>query len=391
LNSAAACRIGSKSRRQIEDILNFIFRKAHCLDCKDRKSGLWYWGGEDGKRLVITSLTPFDSTLENGVSKEIYEHYQGEELEKAVLEELGKVLAALRNQTPGKLTRSGRVLVVQPRMKGAWVEEMSYSMTSEEVANQLERWQAGVYNGLFGNCFRYPGIRDIMRVLNLRCKRSGDVLTPVESKSRHAPFVIEDMYQLFLDDMGVVHRMVEYLGTITSRYMIQMPICSIGKGAFSLLFAHPACNIVLHKLGFTKESYMKTWAYQCGRLMQLANGIHRWYFTSRGMQPPKVLVGHQYITSLYDNPQVGLALFFRRFQLYLTWAEDPTNRCGWGVKAHREIVTIIQEAIGENELPLLCSNMDKIQMALGYTNRDPKVVTDEPPETELETEAESET
>jgi hypothetical protein len=83
-----------------------------------------------------------------------------------------------------------------------------------------------------------------------------------------------------------------------------------------------ALGTLLHLMNSTVENYQHAAAFQLGRLLALADDLHRCYCLSvRGGQMPTTLIGNGLVSRAGDNPAEALAELNDRIRIYLGWAK----------------------------------------------------------------------
>lgn len=127
-------------------------------------------------------------------------------------------------------------------------------------------------------------------------------------------------------------------------------------------------GLLLFKLGHRKEVYMQAMPYWLGRLLAIADRLHRNYCElERERQFPPQLIGNAAMAACLDNPQAGLARLAERLPLYQRVA---------GIDLGREVAEIVRHIDADN-LPKRATDEHKAQMILGYLAR-PDLLPAEP-------------
>jgi hypothetical protein len=107
---------------------------------------------------------------------------------------------------------------------------------------------------------------------------------------------------------------------------------------------------------------METNAYLIGRLLSLADRLHRDYCDRerKGEYPPQLL-GNALMATALENPMAGLARLADRLPLYYrgVHASDPL----------RDELGNIERSMDKGALPVRCNDLEKAQMLLGYLAR----------------------
>jgi hypothetical protein len=135
----------------------------------------------------------------------------------------------------------------------------------------------------------------------------------------------------------------------------------------------PILGLILFKLEHRKDKYMKAMPYWLGRLMAVADRLHRNYCDKeRDRQYPPQLVGNAAMATCLENPQAGLARLAERLPLYQRVA---------GTELGAEVAEIVHH-IDPDQLPNRATDEDKAQMLLGYLARPDLLPPQSTPETQ---------
>lgn len=141
----------------------------------------------------------------------------------------------------------------------------------------------------------------------------------------------------------------------------------IGKYGKQKLLLPSLLGLLLAKLDFKKEDYMKTAPYLIGRMLSLADQIHYQYCQHvRKGSAPSQLIGNALMATALEEPEKALALYAQRILPYQAWARtakgEEEKLAGWFLgqlgKVCSEVALI--------EVPRRCADADKAQMMLGY-------------------------
>jgi len=89
-------------------------------------------------------------------------------------------------------------------------------------------------------------------------------------------------------------------------------------------------GLLLHKLGRTKEVYMREAAFKLGQLLAAADAVHAGYCAHvRGGNLPPSLLGNQVFTTAQSAPTKALATLGRRWKPYDGWAKKAAREREW--------------------------------------------------------------
>lgn len=122
-----------------------------------------------------------------------------------------------------------------------------------------------------------------------------------------------------------------------------------------------ALGLLLSKSGHKTGEYMNRNPYQIGRLLRLADELHREYCRHErdNKFPNGPLLGNSLLTTALANPVACLSLLLERSHVYLRVADSSLwNRFGE-----------VEKAVDKDNLPTHCTDEDKAQVLLGYLAR----------------------
>jgi hypothetical protein len=129
-------------------------------------------------------------------------------------------------------------------------------------------------------------------------------------------------------------------------------------------------GLLLYKLGHVKGDYMNSAPFLVGRMLALADTLHKEYclHIRKGEVPPQ-LIGNALMSVALDNPVAGLARLSQRIAHYQAWANtfsgDEAGLAKWTLRQLGETAC----ALGKHAIPQRCSDAEKAQMLLGYLAR----------------------
>ncbi len=135
-------------------------------------------------------------------------------------------------------------------------------------------------------------------------------------------------------------------------------------------------GIVLFKLNHTKEKYMKDPGYNVGRLLSLADCLHKEYCrhvrkkkmdgNKEEGEIPNQLLGNATLQMALDNPVRGLARLSERIAPYKAWVDrvhgEEYRLALWTKKQ----MGIVSELLSEITIPDSTDDVLKAQILLGY-------------------------
>jgi CRISPR-associated protein (Cas_Csd1) len=133
-------------------------------------------------------------------------------------------------------------------------------------------------------------------------------------------------------------------------------------------------GILLDALGRKKEVYMDETAFQLGRLLSLADTLHREYCVHvRKDSIPPQLIGSALMPAAADNPEDAIDRLRERMNIYQAWAtkvsgkEEKYRLAKWAVGQMGEICHDIKRP-----LPVQTDQTFRAELFLGYLARPPK-------------------
>jgi len=137
----------------------------------------------------------------------------------------------------------------------------------------------------------------------------------------------------------------------------------------STLFGISLLAILLYKLGYKKEEYMKGVAFQVGRILSLADTLHREYSKIvRKDDIPALLLGNAMMKIALDKPQRALARLNQRLLVYKAWAEKGGEEAKLAKWAVNEMGKIAQ-SLEKSDLSFRPDEAAQAKMLLGYLAR----------------------
>jgi len=139
-------------------------------------------------------------------------------------------------------------------------------------------------------------------------------------------------------------------------------VFDVGAGFRREAMAAPSVlGLLLHKAGSYREDYMAQNPYLIGRLLSLADRMHRNYCERQrdGQLPKGPLLGNALMATTLENPAAGLARLAERLAIYYSVAET----------ALRAELAEVEAGIDKSLVPDSCTDVDKAQMLLGYLAR----------------------
>jgi len=154
------------------------------------------------------------------------------------------------------------------------------------------------------------------------------------------------------------------------------------RDRLSALRAVSIIGLSLYALNSKKEDYMHKAAFQIGRVLALADRLHRCYCTVvRDGAMPSNLIGNAVFDTALSCPEKALAILAQRFRIYLGWAESvrpdtyPDSVEKQPKQKHIAVLEakkilrqykVLAEELHQQGLPLQCNDVMKAHLLLGY-------------------------
>lgn len=385
LNSVEACRLGSDSRRELSDVLQFVLDEKH--ESKLDQAGIWF-SFTSGKRsadrptrdfLVLTTLFPHDEILEVGnkdVKSDDWENH------------LRLIVASMKKLSTAAVQPFGQVVIIR-KLKGAWKVVMSESKDLAQISQYVERWVDGIYNGSVPKFAHAPTVYSFTMFLNSVWNQSGKEI----KRDLVSTYNIEDTYNFLFDHQPTIIRIAQTFADRHVKAMIKMLGLKFKKSSdakkdkkeagssFDLQILGPMQNLILHKLGWTyneEEQCMHHWAFYLGQVLQEANRIYYKYFKTRGLDVPD-RIGQRFIMAAYLNPQMAYHNFILAFGPTHNWAEKinpKTHQTNAYMLRYRELVTKLSQTMGD-EMTMIPTPTDRMMLSYGYMHYIPYVTPEE--------------
>ncbi|MDA3917994.1 MAG: hypothetical protein PF690_13625 [Deltaproteobacteria bacterium] len=139
----------------------------------------------------------------------------------------------------------------------------------------------------------------------------------------------------------------------------------------STLFAISLLAILLYKLGFKKEEYMEGEAFKVGKILSLADTLHKEYGKIVRKDIPAQLLGNAMMRTALDNPQHALARLNQRLLVYKAWADkggEEAKLAKWAVNEMGKVAQTLEES----DLSFRPDEAAQAKMLLGYLARSGK-------------------
>jgi hypothetical protein len=139
---------------------------------------------------------------------------------------------------------------------------------------------------------------------------------------------------------------------------------------YSMHANHLPCmlGLLLYKQNLMKGTYMHTAPYLVGRLLALADLLHKEYcrHVRKDSLLPSQLIGNALMPSVIDNPERGLARLGERLRIYQSWANTAHGGNFRLAKWALSQAGKVSSELAGLDLPNRTNDADKAQILLGY-------------------------
>jgi len=276
---------------------------------------------------------------------------------------------------------------------------MHMTPTPQEVLDAAERWQEGVRKNLPTVKLPFPPEEKgqkaleaeplppypdrVVRLLSSKWVRGGTVEVKLQGPG------LRQVLDMMLRSPGKWEQVADNLLQLTIQRIGPLLVgvaaaFHSGEKAQIEKFKPPAreaalravalLGILLAALGREKEVYMNETAFQLGRLLSLADTLHREYCVHvRKDSIPPQLIGNALMPAAADNPEDAIDRLRERMNIYQAWAtkvpgeEEKYRLAKWAVGQMGEICHAIKRP-----LPTKTDQTFRAELFLGYLARPPK-------------------
>lgn len=151
------------------------------------------------------------------------------------------------------------------------------------------------------------------------------------------------------------------------------------KNRYQALIACSTIGLLLHALNSSKEDYMQDSVFAVGKMLALADDIHRSYcvVVRDGSLPPSLL-GNSLLSTAMENPTRAVAMLGDRLKIYIGWVKTAKETQGVDKVAEEKQIAIrtarnrraqyeaFVESIHDQGLPTKMDDVAKAHLMLGY-------------------------
>jgi len=151
------------------------------------------------------------------------------------------------------------------------------------------------------------------------------------------------------------------------------------KNRYQALTACSMIGLALHALNSRKEDYMQSSAFSVGKMLALADDIHRSYcqVVRDGSIPPSLL-GNSLLSTAMENPARAIAVLGDRLKIYIGWAKTAKEPQEMDKEAEKKQIAIrtarkrvdqygpIVYSVADQGLPAKMDDVAKAHLILGY-------------------------
>jgi len=148
---------------------------------------------------------------------------------------------------------------------------------------------------------------------------------------------------------------------------------------YPALIACSTIGLVLHALNSRKEDYMQDSVFLVGKMLALADDIHRSYCeVVRGGSLPPSLLGNSLLSTAMENPTRAVAVLGDRLKIYIGWVKTAKEPQGTDKAAEESLIAIrtarnrraqyeaFVESVHDQGLPTKMDDVAKAHLLLGY-------------------------
>jgi hypothetical protein len=274
---------------------------------------------------------------------------------------------------------------------------MHMTPTPQELLDAAQRWQKGVRENLPTITLPLPPEEKGQKAIEgqalppypdrvVRLLSSEWIHGGADEQKLEGP-ALRQVLDLMLVSPGKWHEAAQYLLDLTVRRIGPLLVGVIGAfhsgekeqidkfkppAREAALRAVALLGILLDALGRTKEAYMNDTAFQLGRLLALADNLHREYcaHVRKGSIPPQ-LIGNALMPAAANNPEDAIDRLRERMNIYQAWATKVSGEeyrlAKWAVGQMGEICHAIKRP-----LPIKTDQTFRVELFLGYMARPPK-------------------
>jgi len=151
------------------------------------------------------------------------------------------------------------------------------------------------------------------------------------------------------------------------------------ENRYPALIACSTIGLVLHALNSRKEDYMQDSVFLVGKMLALADDIHRSYCeVVRGGSLPPSLLGNSLLSTAMENPTRAVAVLGDRLKIYIGWVKTAKEPQGTDKAAEESLIAIrtarnrraqyeaFVESVHDQGLPTKMDDVAKAHLLLGY-------------------------
>lgn len=275
----------------------------------------------------------------------------------------------------------------------------SKSMSESQLSEDVNAWLEAAENlpvFVFKVRFKRKDGKEI-RVVRPYCPGPAGIsqLMQIHYKSRHgnnpgelivkrsSSMTLQEIYTLFLPEAYEEAADKRFISEVLNRVLYVSQDLLTDAAYFQIVYgeeqpfseeymkrvctAAALLGILLYKLEIRKEKYMMDTMFMLGRLLKLADKLHKEYcINERNNSLPGQLMGNAVIQMAMQTPAEAMVRLEEKIAMYINWAEtDKKNRGGWILREIEKTVTAIMED-GGGILPKQPTSQEKTLLLFGY-------------------------
>lgn len=316
------------------------------------------------------------------------------EADKAVYEKTSaKVCQALKGESGLTKDSKVNVLVLTKIDPGRVQVVLSDSYTRDSIIKGVEEWQIAVKNHPYFSVI-LPGKKGEKAILaEPSCPSPEEVMRCLQNQwiknghdKRNVPGVaLRQVYDMFLGNDKeskeaaqiilylTLHRLGPlFIGIAGADHAGDVKIFSF-EARKTVLAGISVLALALYKLGIKKEEYMRNPAFNLGRLLSFADGLHAQYcrlqMGRKDKDLPPQLIGNALLPVAFDNPDKAIALLGDRLRIYYAWATKVQGEDYKLVKWMISEMGVVSAGLEDVKWHSTANDATKAQVLLGYLAR----------------------
>lgn len=396
LESLQAFKVSKKVINEINSALGFLTQEE-----REYKTWVRVPGSKDKESNLLLAYIVNEPTTEDELARLLGDapSYEQEVLKFEILCE--QVCNSLKEKTDKDPNVQVKVIILNKVDDGRKQVILSENYGAEQIISGATLWQKA-----FDNCPNieyihwankekitiipfcpYPG-----QIINFMKKqwrwevRNGKRNLRVEKKPGISMREVYDVFIATANEKEKCNRLLQKVCQQSQDLLISIghyynrkELFVINKNAvYDHCLAVSLLSILLYKLNHYKEDYMHSVSFNLGRLLMLADVLHREYCLNvslrkgkdkKGKVPPQ-LIGNALMPTAAEFPNRALDLLRERIRIYKAWADsvsvnEDTKIAKWAVSQ----MGIVAQEMSQQDIPDSFNEVERAQVLLGYLAR----------------------